>query len=54
MRRISPAALPLVLLGVVLLLSLFGAAAGVISFLLLRAGYGLLVWGVLPFLRWSW
>jgi hypothetical protein len=50
MRRISPTALPLVLLGVVLLLSLFGAAAGVVSFLLLRAGYGLLVWGVLPFL----
>jgi zinc transporter ZupT len=39
-----------VLLGVVLLLSLFGALAGVVSFLLLRAGYGFVVWGILPFL----
>jgi hypothetical protein len=39
-----------VLLGVVLLLSIFGALAGVVSFLLLRAGYGFVVWGILPFL----
>jgi zinc transporter ZupT len=50
MRRISPTVLPLVLFGVVLLLSLFGGLAGVVSFLLLRAGYGFVVWGVLPFL----
>jgi membrane protein implicated in regulation of membrane protease activity len=50
MRRISPALLRLVLLGGVLFLSLFGVGAGVVSFLLLRAGYGLMVWGVLPFL----
>ena len=31
-------------------MSLFGAGAGVISFFLLRAGYGFVVWGVLPFL----
>lgn len=31
-------------------MSLFGAGAGVIAFLLLRAGYGFVVWGVLPFL----
>ncbi len=50
MRRSSPAALRLVLLGGVLLLSLFGTGAGVIAFLLLRAGYGFVAWGVLPFL----
>jgi uncharacterized protein (DUF58 family) len=50
MRRISPTVLPLVLFGVVLLLSLFGGLMGVVSFLLLRAGYGFVVWGVLPFL----
>jgi hypothetical protein len=50
MRRTSPALLPLVLFGAVLLLSLFGAGAGVVSFFLLRAGYGFVVWGVLPFL----
>lgn len=32
-----------------MLLSLFGAGAGVISFLLLREGYSLMVWA-LPFL----
>ena len=50
MRRISPAALRLVLLGGIVFLSLFGVGAGVIAFLLLRAGYGFAVWGVLPFL----
>ena len=50
MRRFSPAGFPLVLIGALVLLSLFGAGAGVVSFLLLRAGYGLVVWGVLPFL----
>ena len=50
MRRINPCAHSLVLFGGVLLLSLLGGVAGVISFLLLRAGYSLLVWGLLPFL----
>jgi hypothetical protein len=50
MRRIPPAVLPLVLFGAVLLLSLFGASTGVVSFFLLRAGYGFVVGGVLPFL----
>ena len=50
MRHVSPAVLRLVLLGGVLLLSLFATGAGVVSFLLLRAGYGFVVWGVLPFL----
>ncbi len=50
MRRISPALLRLVLLGGLFLLLLFGVGAGVVSFLLLRAGYGFVVWGVLPFL----
>ena len=50
MRRISPRAHSLVLFGGVLLLSLLGGVAGVISFLLLRAGYSFLVWGLLPFL----
>jgi hypothetical protein len=49
-RHISPRTLPLVLFGGVLLLSLLGAGAGLASFLLLRAGYGFLVWGLLPFL----
>lgn len=31
-------------------MSLFSTGAGVVSFLLLRAGYGFVVWGVLPFL----
>ena len=31
-------------------MSLFGIVAGVVSFLLLRAGYGFVVWGILPFL----
>ena len=50
MRRISPYALLFVLTGAVLFLVLLGAGAGAISFLLLRAGYGFLVWGLLPFL----
>ena len=50
MRRISPAVLRLILLGGILLLSLFSTVAGVVSFLLLRAGYGFVVWGVVPFL----
>lgn len=50
MRRINPRAHSLVLFGGVLILSLLGGVAGVISFLLLRAGYGPLVWGLLPFL----
>lgn len=50
MRRIRPRTLPLVLFGGVLLLSLLGAGAGLASFLLLRAGYSFLVWGLLPFL----
>ena len=50
MRRIPPAVLPLVLFGAVLLLSLFGAGTGVVSFFLLRAGYGFVVWGMLPLL----
>src|SRR5215212_331484 len=50
MRRINPRAHSLVMFGGVLLLSLLGGVAGVISFLLLRAGYSLLVWGLLPFL----
>jgi hypothetical protein len=49
-RGIGPGTLPLVLFGGMLLLSLLGAGTGVVSFLLLRAGYGFVVWGVLPFL----
>jgi hypothetical protein len=48
MRRINARALPLILFGGMLLLSLLGAVTGVASFLLLRAGYGFLVWGLLP------
>ena len=44
--RLTPAVLRLVLLGGVLLLSLFGAGAAVISFLLLREGYGFVVWAL--------
>ena len=49
MRRTNPRAFPLVLFGGMLLLSLLGAAMGLASFLLLRAGYSFVVWG-LPFL----
>ena len=45
MRRIHPITLLFVLLGVVPLLV---GGAGVASFLLLRAGYDFLVWGLLP------
>jgi len=38
------------LTGAVLLLMLSGGGAGVVSFLLLRAGYGFPIWGLLPFL----
>lgn len=31
-------------------MSLLGAGAGLVSFLLLRAGHGFLVWGLLPLL----
>lgn len=42
---------PLVLLFVLLVtVPLLVGGAGVASFLLLRAGYGVLVWGLLPFL----
>ena len=34
----------------VLLLMVLGAGTGLVAFLLLRAGYSFLVWGVLPFL----
>jgi len=50
MRRFSPAGFPLILIGALVLLSLFGAGAGVVSFILLRAGYGFVVWGMLPLL----
>lgn len=46
--RISPRVLPLVLLGGALLLSILGTAAGFASFILLRAGYGFVVYGLLP------
>jgi hypothetical protein len=49
-RRIGPRTIPLVLFVGVLLLSLLGAGTGLVSFLLLRAGYGFVVWGLLPFL----
>jgi hypothetical protein len=47
-RRISPYILVFILTGAVLLLALLGGGAGVAAFLLLRAGYGFLVWGLLP------
>jgi hypothetical protein len=50
MRRMRPTAVLFILIGAVLLLSLLGAGAGLASFLLLRAGYGFLVWGGVPFL----
>ncbi len=50
MRRVQPRTLVLILTGAVLSLMLFGGGAGVVSFLLLRAGYGFVVWGLLPLL----
>ncbi len=50
MRRVNPYILVFMLTGAVLLLALLGSGAGVASFLLLRAGYGFLVWGLLPLL----
>ena len=46
MNRMQPETLLFVLLGTV---PLVVAGAGVAAFLLLRAGFGFLVWGVLPF-----
>ena len=46
MNRMRPEALLFVLLGTV---PLVVAAAGVAGFLLMRAGFGFLVWGVVPF-----
>ena len=47
MNRLSPQVLLAALVGVVPLVVL---CAGVAAFLLLRAGFGILVWAVLPFL----
>ena len=47
MRHVRPIVLLYLLLGVVPLLV---GGAGLASYLLLRAGYGFLVWGLLPFL----
>jgi hypothetical protein len=46
MNRMHPQTLLFVLLGSV---PLVVAGAGVAAFLLMRAGYGVLVWAVLPF-----
>jgi membrane protein implicated in regulation of membrane protease activity len=46
MNRMRPQTLLLVLIGAV---PLVVAVAGVVAFLLMRAGYGLLFWAVLPF-----
>jgi hypothetical protein len=50
MRRVEPHILVFIVTGAVLLLALLGGGAGVASFLLLRAGYSFLVWGLLPVL----
>ena len=50
MRRVQQKTFLYILSGALLLLVISGASAGVISFLLLRAGYDVLVWGLLPFL----
>jgi hypothetical protein len=47
MNRMHPQTLLFVLLGTV---PLVVAGAGVAAFLLMRAGHGVLVWAVLPFL----
>jgi hypothetical protein len=49
-RRVQQKTFLYILSGALLLLVISGAGAGVISFLLLRAGYDILVWGLLPFL----
>ena len=49
-RRVQQKTFLFILSGALLLLVISGASAGVISFLLLRAGYEILVWGLLPFL----
>jgi biotin transporter BioY len=46
MNRMHPQTLLFVLLGTV---PLVVAGAGVVAFLLMRSGYGVLVWAVLPF-----
>ena len=46
MNRMHPQTLLFVLLGTV---PLVVAGAGVAAFLLMRAGFGILVWGVVPF-----
>lgn len=46
MNRMHPQTLLFVLLGTV---PLVVAGAGVVAFLLMRAGYGVLIWAVLPF-----
>ncbi len=47
MNRMHPQTLLFVLLGTV---PLVVAGAGVAAFLLMRAGFGVLIWAVLPFL----
>ena len=47
MNRMRPQTLLFVLMGTV---PLVVAIAGVVAFLLMRSGYGVLVWAVLPFL----
>ena len=49
-KRVQQKTFLYVLSGALLLLVISGASAGVVSFLLLRAGYDILVWGLLPFL----
>jgi membrane protein implicated in regulation of membrane protease activity len=46
MNRMQPQTLLFVLLGTV---PLVVAGAGVAAFLLMRAGFGFLIWGVVPF-----
>ncbi len=46
MRRLHPLTLLFILLGAV---PLIVGGAGLVSYLLWRAGYGFLVWGLLPF-----
>ena len=46
MRRLQPLTLLFILLGVV---PLIVGGSGLVSYLLWRAGYGFLAWGLLPF-----